>query len=97
MTAESERGAAMRAATRLRGRVLLLARAAWVAVALLIVAFFVAGEFLYVAELRTTVCEEGAEVCAREALLTPGNVREPGLGNGEVRPDVRDKWKADGQ
>jgi hypothetical protein len=62
--------------SRLSGRVLLLARVAWLAVALLVLGVFVVGEFLYMAELRTTVCTEGAEACAWEGLLTPENVRE---------------------
>ena len=55
---------------------MLLARFAWLAVALLVLGIFVVGELLYMAELRTTVCEEGAEVCSRDGLLTPENVRE---------------------
>ncbi len=51
-------------------------RVAWVAVALLVVGNLVSGEFSYLAEFRTTVCEEGAEVCARGGLLTSENVRE---------------------
>ena len=61
---------------RLSGRVLLLARVTWLAVALLVLGVFVVGEFLYIAELRTTVCTEGAEACVWEGLLTPENVRE---------------------
>ncbi len=49
---------------------------AWVAVALLVVGTLVSEEFSYLAEFRTTVCEEGAKVCARDGLLTSENVRE---------------------
>ncbi len=61
--------------TRLRGRWLLLAWVGWVTVALVVVVIFVTGEFLYVAELQT-VCREAAEVCHRQGLLTPQDVRE---------------------
>lgn len=38
---------------RLRGRVLLVARAAWILAALMVVVIFVAGEFLYMQELHS--------------------------------------------
>jgi len=61
---------------RLSGRVLLLARVAWLAVAVLVLGVFVAGEFLYMEGLRTTVCEEDAQTCLRYGLLTPANAQE---------------------
>ena len=59
----------------LSGYWLLLARVAWVAVALLVGALFLAGESLYLAELQK-VCNRGLETCRREGLLTFENVRE---------------------
>jgi hypothetical protein len=54
---------------------LLLARVAWLAVALLAVGLFVAGAFSYWADLQE-VCTLGAEPCSDRGLLTPENVRE---------------------
>lgn len=62
------------------GRALLLARAAWLAVALLAVGLYVAGTFSYWLDLREA-CSLGVEVCSDRGLLTPQNVRElNGLG-----------------
>jgi hypothetical protein len=66
---------AARLAATLRGRWLLLARAAWMAVALLAVGVFVAGAGLRFLELQQ-VCTATASVCERHYLLTPENVRE---------------------
>ena len=60
----------------LRGHWLLAARVTWLAVAVLVLGVFVAGEFLYMEELRTTMCGEDAQICVRDGFLTPGNVRE---------------------
>jgi hypothetical protein len=59
----------------LSGRWLLLARVAWMAVALLAVGVFVAGAGLRSLELQQ-VCTATASVCDRHYLLTPQNVRE---------------------
>ncbi len=62
------------------GRSLLLARAAWLAVALLAVGLYAAGTYSYWLDLREA-CNLGAEVCSDRGLLTPQNVLElNGLG-----------------
>ena len=66
--------------SELRGRTLLFARVAWLAVAALAIGLFVAGTFSYWTDLLK-VCAQGAEVCSDRGLLTPENVRElRGLG-----------------
>jgi hypothetical protein len=70
--------------TAARGGRLPVARAAWLAVALLAVGLFVAGAFSYWADLQE-VCTLGGELCSDRGLLTPENVRELreiGLSNG---------------
>ncbi|MDP9409681.1 MAG: hypothetical protein M3P70_04120 [Actinomycetota bacterium] len=59
----------------LRGRRLLVARVAWVAVALLTVGLFVGGTSLYWMLLQE-VCTQGAEACTEKGLITPENVRQ---------------------
>jgi hypothetical protein len=59
----------------LRGPWLLLARTAWLVIALLAVAIFVAGVWLRFTELQQ-VCTASASVCARQSLPRPENVRE---------------------
>jgi hypothetical protein len=60
---------------RLRGPWLLLARTVWLVVALLAVASFIAGAWLRFSELQQ-VCTEATNVCTRQSLLRPENVRE---------------------
>ena len=60
---------------RLRGPWLLLARTVWLVVASLAMAIFVAGVVLRFSELQQ-VCMASANVCARQSLPTPENVRE---------------------
>jgi hypothetical protein len=61
----------------LSGRSLLLARAGWVVVTLVGVAIFVAGEYLFLAELLegtgTTACTRGEEACSRYGFLMPSD------------------------
>jgi hypothetical protein len=59
----------------LRGRRLVLARAAWLVVALLAVAIFIAGAWLRFVELQQ-VCTAPASECVRQSLPTPENVRQ---------------------
>jgi signal transduction histidine kinase len=54
---------------------LLLARASWLVVAVLVLGIFVVGEITYLAALQT-VCLEAAEVCERQGLLTSETERE---------------------
>lgn len=61
--------------SKLRGRRLFLARTAWLVVALLGVAIFVAGAWLRFEELQR-VCTASASVCARQSLPRPENVQE---------------------
>lgn len=63
------------APSRLSGGRLFLARTAWLVVALLAVALFVAGAWLRFAELQQ-VCTASASTCARQSLPTPENVQE---------------------
>ncbi len=60
---------------RLRGGPLSIARAAWLAVALLSVGLFVAAVPPYFAELQSA-CTRGAEFCAENRLLIPDAARE---------------------
>jgi hypothetical protein len=60
---------------RLRGPWLLLARTVWLVVALGAVAIFVAGTWLRFSELQQ-VCTAATNVCTRQSLLRPENVRE---------------------
>jgi hypothetical protein len=59
----------------LRGRWLLLARVAWLAVALLAVGLFAAGIPPHFAELQTA-CTRGADVCSERGLLASDQVQE---------------------
>jgi len=61
----------------LSGRALLLARVAWVAVALAAGGFFVVGIPPYFAALKTA-CSRGTDLCAETGLLTPAEMRELG-------------------
>jgi hypothetical protein len=62
-------------AARLRGRPLSIARAAWLAVALLSVGLFVGAVPPYFAELQTA-CTRGVQFCAENRLLIPDAARE---------------------
>ena len=62
-------------AAHLRGRPLSIARAAWLAVALLSVGLFVAAVPPYFAELQSA-CTRGAQFCAENRLLIPDAARE---------------------
>ena len=60
---------------KLHGRRLFLAKTAWLVVALFAVTIFVAGAWLRFMELQQ-VCMASANVCARQSLPTPENMRE---------------------
>jgi hypothetical protein len=66
--------------TALSGRPLLVARAGWVAVTLLVLGIFVAGEYLFLVELLEgtggTACTRGEEACSRYGFLMAGNEEE---------------------
>jgi hypothetical protein len=66
--------------TALTGRSLLLARVGWVAVTLLVLSIFVAGEYLFLIELLEgtggTACTRGEEACSRYGFLMPGRSGE---------------------
>ncbi len=66
--------------TTLSGRSLLLARVGWVAVTLLVLGIFVAGEYLFLVKLlegtEGTACTRGEEACSRYGFLMPGNAEE---------------------
>ena len=66
--------------TALSGRSLLLARAGWVAVTLLVLGIFVAGEYFFLAELLEgkggTACTRGEEACSRYGFLMAGNAEQ---------------------
>ncbi len=63
--------------TALSGRSLLLARVGWLAVTLLVLGIFVAGEYLFLVELLEgaggTTCTRGEEACSRYGFLMAGD------------------------
>jgi hypothetical protein len=64
----------------LSGRTLVLARLGWLAMTVLSLAIFVAGEYLFLVELLEgtggTACTRGEEACSRYGFLMPGNGEE---------------------